>query len=114
MRKSARSERGSATAEFAIALPAAVLVLMMGVTALSAVSLQASLQGAVADAARLVGRGESLERVQQATGNVIGGIRMLVTRSDGIVCVAGEHDWSLGRLIAIPLRAKACALDGGW
>jgi Flp pilus assembly protein TadG len=54
------------TAEFAVALPAVVLVLVLGVSALSAAGRQVRLQDAAADAARLVGRGEDPARAGSA------------------------------------------------
>ncbi|NNH05284.1 hypothetical protein HLA99_15670, partial [Microbacterium ulmi] len=51
-------ERGSATAEFAIALPAVGLVLLLGAGALAAGATTVRLQDAAADAARLAARGE--------------------------------------------------------
>ena len=49
-------DRGAVAAEFAVALPALVLVIALGVGALSAGSRQVRLQDAVADAARLAAR----------------------------------------------------------
>ena len=54
------AERGSVAAELALAIPAVVLTLLLGVGALGAAAQQVALQDATADAARLLGRGESV------------------------------------------------------
>ena len=64
-------DRGSVVAEFAVALPAVVLVLAVGVGALAAASRQVRLQDAVADAARLSARGESAQRVRDAVAATV-------------------------------------------
>lgn len=109
-----REERGSATAEFAVALPAAVLALVMGISALSAAATQVLLQDAVADSARLLGRGESAQRVNEVAGASLAGIRLTSSRAEGLVCVTGEVELFVGGVIRMPLHASACALDGGW
>ncbi len=112
--KAAGDETGSVAAEFALALPAAVLALAMGVGALSAAATQVSLQDAVADAARLLARGESAQRAQHAVRASLAGVHLTSRRAEGLVCVTGEVDLAVGQLIRLPLRAAACALDGGW
>lgn len=113
MRRRSLGERGSAAAELAVALPAAVLALAVGIGGLSAAATQVSLQDAVADAARLLSRGESDHRVQQAVRASLEGVRLTSRRSQGLVCVTGEIELAIGRVIRMPLRANACALDGG-
>lgn len=114
MRRVAGGDRGSVTAEFALAMPAVILALVVAVGALSAAAAQAGLQDTVADAARLVARGESTDRVTEIVGTLGDGIRLRVTRADGLVCVVGDRELSIGNLITIPLQARSCALDGGW
>ncbi len=113
MKRAATNERGSATAEFALTLPAVVLALVMGIAALSATATQVSLQDAVADAARLLGRGESAQRANEVARASLAGIRLTSLRTDGLVCVTGEVELSIGSVLHLPLRASACALDGG-
>lgn len=102
-----RDDRGSATAEFAIALPAAIIVLAIGAATLSACGHQVRLQDAVADAARLAGRGEG----DRATGIVadVGGAAS-VSRSDQVVCVTATAPAGVP-FVPFTLRARACALD---
>ena len=53
-------ERGSATAELAVAMPIVVLTLLLGIGALGAGMRMVALQDAVADAARILGRGDAI------------------------------------------------------
>ena len=61
-RRGLGDDRGSVVAEFAVALPAVALVLLLGAGSLGACARQVRLQDATADAARLVARGESEAR----------------------------------------------------
>lgn len=108
-----RSERGSAAAEFAVALPAVLLALMLGIGALGGAARQVALQDAAADAARLLGRGESASTAAAAVTSAVTGARTTtVTRGD-LVCVTATLDAQIGRVISIPLRGESCALAGG-
>jgi len=98
------------TAEVAVALPVVVLVLVGCLGGLLAATELARLQDAAADAARLLGRGES--SVAQHVERALPGASVTVERPAGLVCahVQGERR-ILG--IPLPLRASSCALDGG-
>ncbi|QOD93966.1 TadE family type IV pilus minor pilin [Chryseoglobus sp. 28M-23] len=106
-----RDDRGAATAEVAVALPAVALVLVACLGGLLAATELVRLQLAAADAARLLGRGESsaLEHVQRA----VPGATVAASRSDGLVCVDAR---SAPRVLGVPIAvsASSCALDGGW
>lgn len=100
-------DRGSVTAEFAIALPAAVLVLALGAAILAACGHQVRLQDAAADAARLAGRGET-DRGMALVADVGG--TASVSRENELVCVTATA--SAGApLVGVVLRARSCALD---
>lgn len=100
-------DRGSVTAEFAIALPAAVLVLALGAAILAACGHQVRLQDAAADAARLAGRGET-DRGMALVADVGG--TASVSRENELVCVTATA--SAGApLVGVMLRARSCALD---
>jgi Flp pilus assembly protein TadG len=108
-----RSERGSVAAELAVALPAAVLVLLLGVGALGAAARQVALQDASADAARVLGRGEEEGRAAGIVRTAVPGARVSFGRSADLVCATATVDASIGSIIRVPLRASSCALDGG-
>ena len=105
----ADGERGSVTAEFAVALPAVVLVLGLALAAMQLVGEQVRLQVAVADVARVLGRGDagSLVDLQQAAP----GATLVTTRPDGLVCARARAPAALGVIVGIELTASACALD---
>lgn len=104
-------QTGTAAAEFAVAVPAALLVLLLAVGALGASSRQVRLEQAAAQAARLVARGESDDRARSAASRLVDGVR-LTPRSEGdIACidVTAPHGMPLP---LPPLRATSCALTG--
>jgi hypothetical protein len=107
-----RAERGSVAAELAVALPAVLLALLLGVGALSAAATQVALQDAAADAARLLGRGEGASRAAGVV-HAVHGARMASRDAGDLVCVTASADFRVGRLISIPLHAQSCALGGG-
>lgn len=106
-------ERGSVAAELALALPAVVLTLLLGVGALSAAAQQVTLQDATADAARLLGRGESVAAAQAAVAASASDARVSHERRGDLICVSARVDVAVGSLISIPLTASSCALSGG-
>ena len=109
MIRPARGDRGSVVAEFAIALPAVVLVLMLGAGALGAGARHVRLQDAAADAARLAGRGEAPARVAGVVIAAVPGATSSITEHGDLVCVTASA--SAG--VALTLTATSCALAGG-
>jgi Flp pilus assembly protein TadG len=106
-------ERGSVAAELAVALPAVLLAVALGVGALGAAARQVALQDAAADAARLLGRGESTDRAFGTVSTAVDGARAGSEQRGDLVCVTAEADLSIGRWITVPLHAASCALAGG-
>ena len=106
-------ERGSATAEVAVALPIVVLTLLLGVGALGAGIRMVALQDAVADAARILGRGDDAGGAHAAVARADPAAGLTVDRSDALVCVTASAEARLLGGIAVPIRATGCALDGG-
>ena len=103
-------DRGSVVAEFAVALPAVVLVLMLGAGALGVASHQVRLQDATADAARLAARGEPDARVRATIEGATPGARAGITHRHDLVCVTAAASAPL----AFTVSATSCALAGGW
>jgi hypothetical protein len=106
MRYRPRTEEGSVTAEFAVALPAVILVLAIALGGMQLAGEQLRLQGAVADAARILGAGATavVHRVSPRA-------RLTDSRHGDLVCAAAGAPGSLGLLPAVMVRAKACALS---
>jgi hypothetical protein len=109
------------TAEFAAALPAALLCLGLCLGAVQAVAQQSRLVGEAANGARLLGRGEVLpgsaatgpagEEAAAAGGER--GVEREVDREGGMVCVtlsAPSEAAGLGRL-GVTVTARQCAID---
>lgn len=113
MRGRADAERGSVAAEFALALPAVVLALLLGAGALGAAARQVALQDSAADAARVLGRGEDAAAAQRVASAAVPGASLSTRSSDDLVCVTASSDAAVAGFIHIPLRASSCALHGG-
>ncbi|SIS11444.1 TadE family type IV pilus minor pilin [Microbacterium sp. RURRCA19A] len=109
MRRTGLDDRGAVTAEFAVVLPAVVLVLALGLGALSAGAAGVRLQHAAAESARLFGRGDDAgaRAVVARVGATVG-----VTRTDALVCVDVTATPPVPLPLG-PLAARSCALDGG-
>ncbi|MFE7844150.1 TadE family type IV pilus minor pilin [Microbacterium sp. NPDC057407] len=102
-------DRGSVVAEFAVALPAVVLVFMLGTGALAAGAVQVRLQDAVADAARLAARGEDTARIHGVVAQQVSGASARLERRGDLLCVVGEAPG----VLSVRVAAVGCALDGG-
>ncbi|MGR0321239.1 TadE family type IV pilus minor pilin [Agromyces sp. ZXT2-3] len=100
------------TAEFAVALPAIALVLAASLASVHAVALQVRLADAAADAARALGRGESVDEAAGIAARHVGGARLAVSEDGAFVCASLTA--SPGALLAaLELRAESCAMRGG-
>lgn len=109
------TELGSVTAEFAVALPAVVLVLACCLGAVQVASQQVRLSDAAADAARTLARGDSLAVAASRMHRVAGNAEMSTSRAGEFVCVELHAAAAIGpaSLAGIRVRASACALAGG-
>lgn len=105
--------RGSATAELAIALPVVVLTLLLGVGVLGAGLRMVSLQDAVADAARILGRGDDAGSAAAAVARADPAAGFVVTRSGELVCVTASVRTQILGAVSVPIHAGSCALEGG-
>ena len=107
-----RRDRGAVTAEVAVALPVVVLVLAACLGGLGAAAAHLRAHDAAADAARLLGRGESTAAAQQHVARTAPGARLAVSRPSGLVCATVQLEQRV-MLVPIMLTASSCALDGG-
>jgi hypothetical protein len=103
------------TAEFAAALPAALLCLALCVGAVQAVAQQSRLVGEAASEARRLGRGEALSGSagELSGASRPGEVRRHVRSEGGMVCVAlsaASEAAGLGRL-GVTVSAEQCAVD---
>lgn len=109
---SGRGDRGSVTAEFAVVVPAVVLVVALTAGTLSAAGHRVRLEQAAAQAARLVARGEGDDRAAAVVAAIAGRAEASVRRDGDLVCVEVTAAPSLP-LPLPPLRAQSCALSDG-
>lgn len=105
------SDRGSASAEFAVALPAIVAVIAVGAAALMVGSTHVRLQDAAADAARLVSRGEP-DRAAGVVASSVAGAAAVIGSDGDLVCVTATAEVRVAAVV-VPVMARSCALDGG-
>ena len=100
-------ERGSVTAEFAVALPAVLASLALCVGVIHGMAQYAALAGHASAAARLAGRGDD-----PAQAMAEGGASSSMEREGDVLCVrvTAPGDTVLAR-IGVRLSARACALD---
>jgi Flp pilus assembly protein TadG len=106
------SERGSAVAEFAVALPAVLLVLAAVLGGVQLGTQQLRLQDAAADAARSLGRGEAASAVGSLIARVAPSAGWTVARPAGLVCVHLTASAAPpAGLVGLEAAATSCALD---
>lgn len=106
-------DAGAVAAELALALPAVMLTLLLGATALGAASRQVALQDAAADAARVLGRGEEPSTARGLVAASVDGARMSTEQSGDLVCVTAGADVRIASFLSLPVTARSCALGGG-
>jgi Flp pilus assembly protein TadG len=108
----AAGECGSVVAEFAVALPAVLLVLATVLGGVQLGTLQLRLQDAAADAARSLGRGDTDSAVSSRIARQAPSAHWSVSRPDGLVCVhlAASAAPPAG-VLGLEAAASSCALD---
>ena len=94
-------------AEFAVAVPAVMLVLACCLGSVQLASQQVRLQDAAAVAARATARGDPVE-----VGRLVPGASAAIESGGELVCVAATVHGP-GLFSAITLTARSCALAGG-
>lgn len=104
----APADRGSVTAELAVALPAVVVLAAVLIWGLQLAAEQVRLQDGAALAARALGRGEAVPSTGRAAG------AELTSWRDGELVCARLGRAATGPLgVRVELAAASCALDGG-
>jgi Flp pilus assembly protein TadG len=104
-----RAERGSVTAEFAVILPAVLLILVAVLAAMQVAGEQLRLQAATSDAARLFARADP--RASARVADAVPGATVSIRRDAGLICADARAPTSLGMLSGLTLTASSCALD---
>jgi len=104
-----RSDGGGVTAEFAVAVPAALAVAALLLGGVQLAALQVRLQDAAADVARTLGRGERPDAILAALP-ASAATTLSSSSADGLVCARLT---STAGPLPIDVSASACALDAG-
>ncbi len=109
----AAGERGSITAEFAIVLPAVMVVLLLVIAAVLLSAQQLTLTAAAGDVARLEARGDT-SAAQQRLLRLPHAVTVQRSSRAAVYCVSLTAHPGAGPLAAISLGASACAarIDG--
>lgn len=97
--------------EFAVVLPVVALVLTSLVAAVLVVDGVGRLQLAASTAARAIGRGDD-GGGRAAAERIAPGASVTVQHVGDVVCVEASRG-AAGPFAAVPLRATACAAEGG-
>lgn len=103
-----RGDRGSVTAEFAVALPAVVLLVACCLSGLAVAGQQLRLTDAAALAARTLARGGDPEAL---VARLSPGAAVSRSADGDLACVTLTA--SASGLLPLDLGATSCALDGG-
>jgi Flp pilus assembly protein TadG len=109
-----RDDRGSAVAEFAVAMPAVLLVLATLLAGVQVAGVQLRAQDAAADAARSWARGDGAGVVATRLQRQLPGARVARSAHGDLVCATvSASPPGLAARLGITISAASCALGGG-
>jgi Flp pilus assembly protein TadG len=109
-----RDESGSVVAEFAVAMPAVMLVLALQLGGIQLAGLQLRAQDAAADAARSWARGESGSVVAGHLARQLPSARVTrFSRGDLVCATVRVSGAGPSARLGVAVAATACALSGG-
>ncbi|WP_375401425.1 TadE family type IV pilus minor pilin [uncultured Amnibacterium sp.] len=97
------------TAEFAVVLPAVVLIAAALLGGLTAAGRQISVIDAAATAARSLARGDGRAVAERLTVQS-GGRLAAVSDTDGLLCATVQTDARVFGSTVLPISARSCAL----
>jgi TadE-like protein len=105
---------GSVTAEFAVVIPAVVLLLISCMAGMQLASEQLRLQDAASIAARSSASGESEAVVLSRVAHLVPGSELSLTKGDGLLCarVSLSPDGPIPSLFGLAIVASSCSLAG--
>ncbi|MEO5534073.1 MAG: TadE family type IV pilus minor pilin [Pseudolysinimonas sp.] len=104
-------DRGSVTAEFAVAFPAVLVIVALLLGGIQIATLQVRAQDAAADAARGLARGDAQEVIETRLARQVSGAALSTWLDGDLRCVRVEVA-PIGAAAVLGLRAaaSACAL----
>jgi len=101
-------DRGSATAEFVVMMPAVLMVLVLAVGSIMLATQRVVLTHAAAEVARLEARGDDRASAERLA-SVADQVRVSRDRRGELYCVTLRSGAAAGLLSAIPVTARGCA-----
>lgn len=103
-------QRGAVTAEFAIVLPAVLLVMSLAIGAILLATHRLTLTSAAAEIARLEARGETVSATArlETTGS---GVHISRSVEEGLYCVTLQSQPLGGALGGVMVASRACAVE---
>jgi hypothetical protein len=110
-----RRDEGSITAEFAVVLPAVVLVLGCCLGAVQVVGQQVRMTDAAAGAARVLARGDDAARAGGLARRLVAGASFSSEQRGEFVCarLTAPSAFDLFAGLGLTVEARSCALSGG-
>lgn len=107
-------ESGGVTAEFAVLVPAVLLVLGLALGCMGVVAQQVRVTDAAAGAARSLGRGDSPDTARTRVAAWIGAADISSRREGDFVCVRVEQvpGFAPAAVAGLRVAARSCALAG--
>ncbi len=107
-----RDERGAVTAEFAIVLPAVLVVLGLVIGGILIVSHRLTLVDAAAEVSRLEARGDAV-LAETRLAALAEGVTVHRSQEGRLHCVTLTSRPGTGLLSAVAVTARSCAADHG-
>lgn len=101
-------ERGAVTAEFAVAIPAMLLVLGLAIGAVQLSAQRVALTALAGDVARLEARGDDRLAAARIAEHP-GAAKLSRSTAGGILCVVATSSPSAGLLAGIRVTGRGCA-----
>lgn len=105
-------ERGSVTVEFAVVLPAVVVVVGLAAGLVAGAATEIRLQVASAAVARAVGRGDHAA-ADALAGDLAPGASIGTARRGAVVCTTASAPVPVLGALRLTASATACAAEGG-
>ena len=113
MHLSRRGERGSVTAELAIAMPSVVLVLAVSLGGFGLQIERLKLVASAASLARSLGRGDSEQNVRDLASQTDANLNLQFEYLEDFLCVTLSKNLTISSLPGIEVSERQCARKGG-
>jgi hypothetical protein len=106
-------ERGSVTAELAIAMPSVVLLLAVSLGAFGLQIERLKLVASAASLARSLGRGDSERNIRDLASQTDANLKLEFDYLDDFLCVTLSKNFAISSLPGIEVSERQCARKAG-